>query len=296
MSSERTSRLLLRLYPAPWRARYGEELAALIVETSAGRVPWRTRVDVALGALRERLRAAAGGGAAPERARGGALLVLAAWALFVVGGSGVQKVSEHWQAATPVGSRGVPAAAFDVLVVAAAAGSALVLAGIGAALPSLLAFLRAGGWASIRRRILVAGALTALLVPATAGLAAWAHTLNVQQRNGHDLFYGGIFLAWVLLAVCCLAAWTAAATGTARRLDLPPGVLRLEAWLAGAVALAMVVMTSATAVWWGAVAEAAPGFFGAAPFTPQLVVAVAFMLAASSAGVAGAVRARRALG
>jgi hypothetical protein len=33
---------LLRLYPAAWRARYGEELQALLVESSAGgRVPWR---------------------------------------------------------------------------------------------------------------------------------------------------------------------------------------------------------------------------------------------------------------
>src|SRR5581483_3808796 len=195
-------------------------------------------------------------------------------------------------------SRGLPAAAFDVLVVAAAVGSALVLAGIATALPSVLAFLRGGGWPLVRRRILVASALTVVLVPATAGLAAWAHSLTVQQRNGHDAVYASVFVAWVLLAVACLAAWTAAATGTARRLDLPSRVLRLEVFLAAGVALAMVVMTAAAGAWWGGVADAAPHFFAATPrgtaaFTPQLLVAAALMLTASTAAVAGALRAGR---
>ena len=139
MSADRTTGLLLSLYPAGWRARYGEELEALILETSAGRVSWHVRLDVAVGGGRERLHAAGlGGGDAPaERMRGGALLVLCAWALFVVAGVGVQKFSEHWQAVTPSADRALPAHAFDVLVVAAAIGSALIAAGVAATLPSL---------------------------------------------------------------------------------------------------------------------------------------------------------------
>ena len=53
------TRLLLRLYPAGWRARYGEELAALLAETRPGPRTW---IDLARGGLRERARAARNGG------------------------------------------------------------------------------------------------------------------------------------------------------------------------------------------------------------------------------------------
>ena len=53
------SHLILRLYPAPWRARYGEELAALLAETGAGPRTW---IDLARAGLRERMRAVRNGG------------------------------------------------------------------------------------------------------------------------------------------------------------------------------------------------------------------------------------------
>ncbi len=53
------TRLLLRLYPASWRARYGEELAALLAETGAGPRIW---IDLARGGLREWMRALRVGG------------------------------------------------------------------------------------------------------------------------------------------------------------------------------------------------------------------------------------------
>ncbi len=40
--------MLLRLYPGRWRARYGDEMAALL---EAGPVSWRDRVDLVRGAL-----------------------------------------------------------------------------------------------------------------------------------------------------------------------------------------------------------------------------------------------------
>jgi hypothetical protein len=156
MSSERTSGLLLRLYPPGWRARYGEELAALIAETSGGRIPWRVRLDVASAAVTERFRAAGLAGDRPpgERIRGGTLAVLCAWAAFVVAGMLVQKFAEHWQAATPAGSRTAPRDAFDALLVSAWVGSALVVAGVVVATPELVRFLRGGGLGQVRRRLL----------------------------------------------------------------------------------------------------------------------------------------------
>jgi len=301
--AERTCRRLLRLYPADWRARYGEELTALVVETSCGGVPWRVRADVSLAAARERLRSAGLSGDAPpgERVRGGALLALCAWALFVVAGAGVQKLSEHWQAATPAGSRGVPSAAFTALVAGAAVGTALVLAGIAAATPSLVRLVRGGGWPLVRRKVVVAAALTALAAAATVGIVVWARHLDAARRDGRDAAYAGAVAAWALLLVCSLAAWTAAAVATARRLELSPRTLRLEALLAAGVAAAMAAMTAATAVWWAALATSAPWFLAGrppgepgSPLAPSLLAAGVVMLAATALGAAGAARALRA--
>lgn len=291
MSAARTTTRLLRLYPVGWRERYGEELVELIVQTSGegSGVPLRTQVDVALAGARERLRATGvhGDGALETQVRGGILLVLCAWALMVLAGFAVQRASEHWQSLTPPGSRSVPGAAFTALVVAAALGAVAVLSGIGLALPALRAFLRDGGWPAIRRRVLTATALTGLAIAATAGLVAWAHGLTGAQRDGHDATYAVAFVAWALLLAATLTAWTAAAVSTAHRLALPAATLRVETRLACAVATAMPAATAATAVWWTAVADAAPRF-GA---TAQLSGALAAMALATLLGAAGARRA-----
>lgn len=305
MSASRTSGLLLALYPPGWRERYGEELEALIVESSDGeRVPWRVRLDVARAGARERRHEAglSGDGAPSDQVRGGALVVLCAWALFVVGGVGVQKLSEHWQDVTPTASRGLPSDAFTGLVVAAACASVLVLVGIGCALPSLARFLRGGGWTTIRRRVAPAALLTGVAIAATVALVIWAGGLNPRQRDGHDVAYAIGFVTWALVAVACLLAWTVGAVATARRLALRTPTLKVEAWIAVAVTVAMGVMTVATMVWWVAISDAAPWFLAGrpvgesgSPLAPQLVVSAALMVLASLLGVAGSRRAVRAL-
>ncbi len=304
MRHQRTSGVLLRLYPSGFRARYGEELEALILETSDGRIPWRVRVDVALAALRERLHAAgfAGTGPSGERMRSGTLLVLAAWAVFVVAGIGVQRFSEHWRAATPIGHRGLPAAAFHALLAGAATGSVLVLAGVGIAAPSLVRFLRAGGGRQVTRHLLFAVGLTVAAGGALAGLVAWAHGLDAWRRNGHDAAYATGAAACGVLLIGALAAWTVAGSAIARRLDLSPTLLRVETWLAAALALMMVTMTAATAVWWAALAHSAPAFFAAdpagkaSPLAPVMLAATLLMVLASAAAAIGAGRAVSAAG
>lgn len=288
--------LLLRLYPPAWRARYGAELESLILETSGHRPSWRIGADVAAGGLRERLRAAGltGDAPRPERVRGGSLLVLCAWAVFVVAGVGVQKFSEHWQAGTPRAAQALPAHAFDALGVAAAVGSALVLIGIAVALPALLRFLRDGGWPLIRRRIVVAVALTLVAVGALAGLVSYAHGLGEAQRNGSDSAYTGVGAVVGLLLLACLAAWTVAAVACARRLHLSHRSLQRERTLATLVTVLMAAMTAATAVWWGALAHSARlGFFGGSVYPPQLMGAGALMVAATAAGAFGSRQALR---
>jgi hypothetical protein len=294
---------LLALYPAAWRRRYGNELDALIVDMHAdGRdTGWRVRADVLRAAARERL----GGGHRGEpsrRIRGGASLVLWAWAVFVLAGAIVAKTSEHWQRALSGHPASTAEIAFGGLTVVAVAAAVLVAAGIAMTLPAAMRFLRDGGWPRVRSRALVAAALTVAAVAATTALVAWAHRLTVFDRNGHDDLYAGAFLCWAALASAVVLAWTAVAAGIARGLRCGRAVLRAHALLAPAVTVLMAVMTVATAVWWAIVgrhsAAALTGGSAAAQpsaIVPQLVVAGALMLIATTMAAVGAARADAAL-
>lgn len=292
MSGAWIRRSLLRWYPPAWRARYGDELEQLILESSRGRrIPLRIWANVAGGGVRERLRASGltGDDVPPgERSRAGALLVLCAWALFVVGGMIVQKSSEHWQRLVPSGSRGVPSVAFDTLVAVAAVATIVILAGVACAVSALAALARSARVTELRRPLVRALWATVVSAAATVALVIWAHRLTASQRDGRDLRYELGFAAWALVVVVCLATWTALAARVGRCLELAPGVLRLESWLAAATACSMAVMTVATAVWWAALVSSA-----ASLPSPPLGLAFALMLAATALGALGA---RRAVG
>jgi hypothetical protein len=277
---------LLRVYPASWRARYGDELATLLEELDGGeRRSWRTRLDVIRAGLAERASVFGLRGLPPgARAREGSLLVLYAWMLFVLGGFGVQRASEHWQAVTPAAKQAIPAAAFDVLVVAAALAATLVLLGVAVLLPRVASTIRLGGWTNIRRPVLRAGLLTVLTLAAMLGLAGWAHSLTPAARNGHNVAYAGAFGAWVLLLAACLFGWAAAAAATARSLTLSTTLLRFEVWLGTAVSATMAAMTLATAVWWASLGPAASAL------VPNMIVPAALMLCATALGLIGATR------
>jgi hypothetical protein len=302
--SERQARLLLWLYPRAWRARYSEELLALLTELREGEsTPARMRRDVVRTALAERLRVAGFGAGAPPatRARSGALLVLCAWMLFAVAGARVQKFSEHWQGATSRSARGVPAVAFHILEAAAAFGGALVLAGVALALPRAVGYIRSGGWPVVRRAVLRASALTAVAIGATAALAVWAQQIDTTQRNGASSAYSGAFVLCALLLVGALAAWTMVAVSLARGLELSSRVLRIEALLAGAICASMLAMTVATATWWGALGRVAPWVLhGAADGSPassfalSLFVPSALMAMATCFAAFGAITSLRA--
>jgi hypothetical protein len=293
MSASRRTRLLLGLYPREWRERYGPELDELISQTSGGHGPGaRATADIVASAFRERLHAAGLAGDVPqgERVRGGALLVLWAWLLFVLAGLSLQKLSEHWQASVSSAGRAYSSSAFDVLVVTATLGSALVLVAAATALPSIVSFLRAGGWPGLRRVVVTSVAITACALAATIVLVVWADGLNEGQRNGHDLAYAAGFLGWALTIAACLTSWTATAAAVLRRIELSAGRLRLDAWIAAAVTAAMALMSALTIVWWAELPARAPM---AGP-DARLALTVALMLAASSLGAVGSARALRA--
>ncbi len=305
MSAARTSARLLRAYPPSWRQRYGEELEFLIVETSGGgRVPWRTRLDVLLAGTRERIRSAglAPDGSPADRVRGSALVILCAWALFVLGGMIVGKSSEHWQDAVPSHSGALASVAYTVLIAAALCGSALVIGGVAAAVPSFARLLRRGGWRQVRRPLGRAALAAAALAAATAALALWGGSLDAHQRNGGDTAYAIGFVVWALGVAATIATLTAAAVAIANRLELSNRVLRVQTWLGAGTAVAMAAIGAATVVWWlaVAVAGAAPWFLsgrtaaaGGSALSPQLLAAVAMMAVGT---LLGAKAARRALG
>ncbi len=143
---------LLRIYPAAWRERYGDELVSLIEDEAGGkRLPGRVVRDVIVAGCRQRLRTSGllGDDVPPAaRIRAGVLLVLSSWAAFVVAGLGFAKAAEHWQAVTPQPDRGVPMTAYDAVLLAAEVGTLAVVLGIVLAGRSLRAFLggrRLGG-------------------------------------------------------------------------------------------------------------------------------------------------------
>ena len=293
---------LLRWYPRAWRARYGEGLVALLDDEYGGHPPPLVRLGLVTGGLRERARQAAitGDSAPPvDGVRAGALMVLAAWSAFVVAGASFAKFSEHFDEALPhaMATHHIPDLAFSILQTVAGAASVLVVAGALLAAPAFVRFLQAGGWSSVRRLFLRALACSAVMIASSVPLVVLAHHLTAHQRNGGLRWYGATILLWVVLIVITLTMWTVFAVAAARRLHFRSAVLKAEAALGAVVALAMVVMVGATAVWWGSMAKDAPSFLnaspGGAPGSPWdlwLAATVALMGAAMVVAAVGVLR------
>ncbi len=263
---------LLRWYPPAWRDRYGDEFAVAMADSlDGGRPTPRFRLRIAWAGLRERGYAAGlvGDGSPPSRrVRAGALLVLCAWTAFVLATASYAKLSEHFTGFLSSGSSSLPTDAYDVLRIVSGLGAAAVGVGVLVAGPSLLRFLSGGGWPKIRRVVLVAAALTVVAVVGTVALAAAADHLNAVQGNGSSDWYSAVFAWWAALGVTALAGWTVAAVAAVHRMELSGRTLAIEAGLAVTLAVAMLTMTVATAVWWAAMAKDAPGSLQGAGFGP----------------------------
>jgi hypothetical protein len=287
---------LLAFYPREWRERYGQELLALIeAEAESGRVSLRMKFDVIGAGLAQRLRSSGlrGDELPPEaRVRAGLLLVLCSWSAFVVAGVGLQKSSEHWQAATPLSGQALPRAAFDTILLAAAIGSTAIVVGVLLVARPLIALVRSGGWQKIRQPLVRAVSATGLTAAALVAIVIWAHHLSSTQRNGGDVLYSAAFLGLAACGLFTIAAWTGAAVTTARHLPLPSKALRRETWLAALVTMTMATITVATTIWWTAVAGTSSNFFGTG-FPWTMLALTLTMLGAAGLGLAGTLRAIR---
>lgn len=301
---------LLKWYPPGWRARYGDELVAMMEDSLEGRSPSRRlRVSVAWAGLRERgheLGLLGDSVPATDRLRAASLLVLYAWSAFVVADAIFAKAADNFDLAVPAPSHGVAMMSWYTVQSGALAGGLFVLGGAAIATPGFIALLRSGGWPSVRRPVQCAGAATAAAIVALAGLVALAHTVSRAQRNGGLLYhpvvgyYLAAFIATTLVLIAALAICTAAAVVVTRRIVLTERVVAIEAGLAVAVAVAMIVMTAATAAWWAAVGASVPWFIqGTSPGSqasavdPNLVATMVLMVLASATACLGVVRVTR---
>ena len=295
------SQSISRWYPARWRARYGDEFAAMIEDDLAGTVPsTRYWLSIVRSGLSEQLREAGiiGDSVGPsERVRGGALTVLCAFALFVIPGVAFAKISEHWDQSIHRGPRHVPAVSFNLLAsLAGACGLAVVLAAF-ALLPMFVRFLRAGGWPSIRRRVGWAVRATLATAAVSGVLAVWARHLTGHQRNAGFGWYQLVFVMATILFAATVATWSVAAVAATRRLNIRSAQLRVVGVLAVVVGVCMPVMTAAAAVWWGSMATTAPWFLAgtpvgtsSSPLAANLLVVLIVMTIASGVGVFGLIR------
>jgi len=254
---------MLCWYPPAWRNRYGQEMVALLEDTHGmGRVTWSERMSLAKAGSIERLRSAGvvGDSLGPdERLRAGSLLVLCAWAVFVVAGAVFAKFTDNWE---PQGHHTLASASYTVVRDAGMAGGVIVLLAGVVVLPALVRLIRQEGRAFLRGVVLGAVWLVVATVALTAGLVVWAHQLSAHNRNGGLWPYEVAFVVWSLSIVAATGGGTAAVVSALRRVPLSIRALRSLGALAVALSATMAVIIAGTLTWWVAVASAGPGFLG----------------------------------
>jgi len=257
-------RRVLRWYPASWRERYGDELIDLLDDTYGDTpLPVRARWAIVCAGLNERCRDAGVVGATPprdDRVRGGALIILVAWSLFVVAGSGFAKYSEHWSAVTPHADQLVPTVAFDIVQGAAYVATATCVVAAFISWPSFWRFARREGIGPVLRRVRPAVVAVVVSVLSTAVIVVVAHHLGATNRNAAGP-YGVFALSWAALLVLCLGTVVVTIGRVVLRLDYSTRQRRYVSMAASMAMLAMVAIFVSTLVWWIAIAQHASWFF-----------------------------------
>ena len=300
---------LIRWYPPRWRARYGDEMTALLEDryAAAADVPLRDRIGLARAGMAERARDAGlvgpGQGAA-DRLRTGSVLVLCGWALLLAAGAIFGKFTDNWLVGTRKADPWVASTSYHAVVVAGASGCLLVLVAALVVLPAFVRLVRQGGWDTVRRpvcRALVSGAVALVLVGATV---AWAHHLSQHDRNGGLPVYGAMFVVTGLATAAALGAATAAAAAVGRRVDLPNRSVRALGLMAVGLAGIMVLVFAGIVTWWASESVLAPGVLlngmgNGLPYTsrvvpPTLLIVGLLMALGLALALAGTVRIARA--
>jgi hypothetical protein len=278
-SPSRQAQRLLALYPAQWRARYGEEFAQLLIDDISERPRSRRRtIDVIRSGLLARA-GAAGLRADPlaplGRLRASLAALGAALAVFLAFGVGIwSQLTIGWQWSAPA----APATEVGMVVMSAAMLGFVALAAL-AAIPlgwSLsVTVLRGQARHLVRPLTLVVIGLAVLaagsvhfghgwpgtgghpwsdhgLVPSVIARFCWAATLWITSYWAHPgalRSFPASEIAWMAISPLALAALLAGAAQTLGRLPLTPRMLRYGTWLGAGAAVAMAAFMSGAASW-----------------------------------------------
>lgn len=279
---------LLRCYPASWRERYGDELAALVEDMRADGQPMpRIALSVAVAGIRERVtQVLAPSPAGPQLS--GVLLVLSAWTMLVIAGISFAKRSEHVGSALHGRPESVTAASYGLVEVTALLAAAAVVGGVLLALPAAVRLIRTSGSVAGRSRLQWTLGATVVAAVAFGWLVFHARSLSTEQRNGGDAAYSVEFAVVAVSVVVALSAWTSVAVALGRRLHLSLQVVRIEQRLATVTSAAIVVTSLAVAAWWwGAWSGHATGDSSVAADDGVLVATMVLLLAACAVAWCG---------
>jgi hypothetical protein len=301
MTRRRDVRRLLRWYPSTWRTRYEDEFLVFLedrLQDSA--LTLRFRWSVAVAGIQERCYGAGlvGARSSPStQRRTGALVVLVAWSIMMIGGASLLKTAEHFRASLPTHSKTLPQFAYNATAIAGMVGTLLMVVGAFVALPGFVRFVREKKWSEVRGGCVTVLVASAVLVVVTFALSEWAHRLTSAQRNGTDDLYSVLFLAFVLLVVVTIALWTRASVSVASRITFTARELRWESLVAIGVSLSSVVVVASTTMWWIQMGLHASWFLQGtttgvttSPWSPILVATMSVMVLGTSVALWGALR------
>lgn len=240
----RPVRFAVRLFPTPWRARYGNEFAALLEAT-----PFTPRVlfDVLVAAVDAHLDPTGPRRRWPlmiERVRSSELVVFAGWVLFVLAGLAFQRMIDGDPFTPIAGQNPLIGLAVVALIVAAVVSlAAVVVGGVPIAAAIALTAVRARRW----------GLLALLAVPPVA-LACWVALTVILVSVGPpptgDPIRVLLFLAWVGAFVVAAVASTIAVAAAALNADVD-GSLYARAARPATLVAAWILVGAVAVVGWG---------------------------------------------
>ena len=298
---------LLRLYPTAWRARYGDEFAALLDDCP---LTFFSLLDVLLGALDAHIAPLDTSGRILRmlhRPRRTAIVVFCAYIAFVLAGMSYQQSIEDDLRALNGPHPDISLAYHVVLFVAPLSLLAILVGGTPIGLVAILRALRHRRW-----DILALFAVPPISLAVWLGLT-WALP-NVIVRAQPDVQHVGVatsvnhplslalLIAWGGVFVLAAFASTAAVSIAVSRSDLPPTLYRFALGPATAATVTMLVMLGAV-VTWGLLVRAefpaymfqrnGPGPTGLVAESLTWLVQVGVMAAATLAAAVALIRAYR---
>lgn len=256
-------KILLRLYPRTWRARYEEEF---LVVLALRPFSFFEGCDIVRGALDAHLHPCLGttGLSLDERMihicatlRRAILTIFCAYIGFILAGWGLQKMTEYSEFQQAARAHSVIGLSFNLVVVGAVAALLAVLAG---GLPIVCAVIRS---AFVRRR---PGSLFLLAVPVLAFAIFVATTLGLEaiDRPGAQpiwqiFLHRGLFFGTLILATI---ASTGALCLAVARSEIPARLLRFAVLPSILTTVSMALTLAATITWGLGLRANAPDLFG----------------------------------